>query len=229
MKIEVLGKGSFASALIELNPGEQFVSEAGAMFRASSNIDIDVTTRSRGKGGIMGGLKRLFAGESFFLSTYETTNNTAGEVGLAPTHQGEIRAVKMDGSADWLCAGGSYLGSTAGLELDTEFQGFKGFFTGESLFFVTVSGTGVLLVAAFGRIIELDVDEYDELIVDTGHLVAFEETLDYEISKPGRSWLQTFLAGEGVVMKFRGQGKILVQSHNPKEFGNALSPFLPER
>jgi uncharacterized protein (TIGR00266 family) len=223
----VVGKGSFASAMVHLNPGESFVSEAGAMYRASANVDIDVTTRSRGKGGFFSGLKRLLGGESFFLSTYSIMDSQPGEVGLAPTHQGEIKAVQLDGSKVWLCAGGSYLGSTPGLRLDTEFQGFKGFFTGESIFFVTVEGKGILLVGAFGRIVELNVTE--DLIVDTGHLVAFEDTLDYEITKAGRSWIQTWLAGEGLVMKFHGQGKILVQSHNPQEFGKSLGPLLPAR
>lgn len=227
MKIDVVGKGSFASALIHLEPGEEFVSEAGAMYRASSNVQIDVTTRSRGKGGVLGGIKRMFAGEKFFLSTYHVEDGRTGEVGIAPIHQGEIRLVELDGSADWLCAGGSYLGSTSGLALDTDFQGLKGFFTGESLFFVSVSGKGTMLVGGFGRIIELDV--HDDLTVDTGHVIAFEDTLDYELSKAGKSWIQSWLAGEGIVLKFRGRGKILVQSHNPSEFGHAIGSLLPER
>src|SRR5262245_34473453 len=117
MKIDVIGKGSFATALISLNPGESFVSEAGAMYRASNNIDIDVTARSRGKGGLLSGIKRMFGGESFFLSTYSVMDGQPGEVGLAPVHQAEIRAVQMDGSRAWICAGGSYLGSTPGLQL----------------------------------------------------------------------------------------------------------------
>ncbi|MGF1582247.1 MAG: TIGR00266 family protein [Gemmataceae bacterium] len=229
MNVEVLGKGSFASALVHLNPGEEFVSEAGAMFRASANVDIDVTTKSRGQGGIFSGLKRLVGGESFFLSTYSIIDNSPGEVGLAPTHQGEVRVVQLDGSVDWLCAGGSYLGSTPGLRIDTEWQGMKGFFTGESIFFVSVVGSGLLIVAAFGSITELEVTEDEDLIVDTGHLVAFEDTLDYTITKAGGSWMQTWLAGEGLVMKFNGNGKILVQSHNPNEFGKSLGPLLPPR
>ena len=227
MKIEIVGKGSFASALIHLNPGETFVSEAGAMYRASANMDIDVTTKTRGKGGFFSGLKRLLGGESFFMSTYQVLDGNPGEVGLAPTHQGEIKAVPLDGSKAWLCAGGSYLGSTPGLHIDTEWQGFKGFFTGESIFFVVVEGRGMLLVEAFGRVSEIEVTE--ELIVDTGHLVAFEDTLDYEITKAGRSWINTWLAGEGLVMKFSGHGKILVQSHNPNEFGKTIGPRLPAR
>ena len=63
----------------------------------------------------------------------------------------------------------------------------------------------------------MDIEE--PLTVDTGHLVAFESTLTYRLSKAGGSWFQSFLAGEGVVMEFTGQGRILTQSHNPKEFG----------
>ena len=130
MQVNIQKQGAFASALVKLSPGEEFVSDAGAMYRCSTNVDIDVTTKSRGSGGFFGGLKRLLSGETFFLSTYRITDSSTGEVGLAPTHMGEIWAIEMDGSVDWMCAGGSYLGSTAGLQLDTDFQGFKGFFSG---------------------------------------------------------------------------------------------------
>ncbi len=67
MQIDLVDQGAFTSALVHLQPGERFISEAGAMFRASSNIEIDVTTRAKAKGGMFGGVKRMFAGESFFL------------------------------------------------------------------------------------------------------------------------------------------------------------------
>ncbi len=227
MRIEILGQGTFESALITLNPGESFRSESGAMFRASENIDIDVTTESGGKGGFFAGIKRMLAGENFFFSTYKVKNDRSGEVGIAPTHAGQLRVVTLTDDVAWLCTGGSYLGSTMGLVVDTRFQGLKGFFSGESISFVHVSGRGHMLVGAFGRVIDLDVE--DELTVDTGHVVAFEETLDYTIGKAGKSWLQTWLAGEGLVIHFKGQGKVLVQSHNLKEFGKELGPMLPPR
>ena len=90
-------KGSYGSVLVELGPSEGFVSEAGAMFRASSNVDIDVTTRSRGAGGLMSGIKRLIAGESFFFSTYKTIDGRRGEVGLAPTLAGEVAVIECSG------------------------------------------------------------------------------------------------------------------------------------
>ncbi len=227
MDIEILDRGAFSSALVKLAPGERFVSESGAMFRASSHIDIDVTTKSAGKGGLLGGLKRLLASEGFFFSTYTNGGGKDGEVGLAPTLQGEIKTIDCDGVSKWICAGGSYLGSAPDLEVDTQFQGLKGFLTGESLSFVEVSGQGPLLVNAFGRINEIEVA--GGLVVDTGHVVAFQDTLTYSLDKAASSWIQSFFAGEGVVLRFTGHGKIYVQSHNPKEFGGILGPLLPER
>lgn len=227
MHIEVLDSGAFASALVRLESGETFVSESGAMFRASANVDIDVTTRTRGRGGLLSGLKRMLAAESFFFSTYRTTDGQPGEVGLAPTHLGDVRVMDLEESPGWICTGGSFLGATSGVGVATEFQGLKGLLSGESLSFVKLSGSGQFVVSAFGRMVEMTLKE--PLTVDTGHVVAFEESLSYTITKPGGSWLQAWLSGEGFVFRFTGTGRILVQSHNPSEFGQLLGPMLPAR
>ncbi|MEM7518079.1 MAG: TIGR00266 family protein [Planctomycetota bacterium] len=230
MNIEILGGGGFGSARIDLQAGETFVSESGAMYRASSNVDVDVTTKSRGKGGLLAGVKRLFAKESFFFSTYRAEGGP-GEVAIAPTHQGEVRRIAMDGTSTWSCAGGSYLGSSTDIDLETRFQGLKGVFSGESLSFLEASGTGDLLVGAFGRIVEIDVerDAGGALTIDTGHLVAFETSLQYRLAKATGSILQSFLTGEGFVLHMQGRGRVLVQSHNPTELGKTLGPMLPPR
>ncbi len=225
MKINLGSRGVFSSPLVHLDPGEQFVCEAGAMLRAWSNVEINVTTKSKGKGGLLAGVKRLLAGESFFFSTYVAGGGQAGEVGLAPTLQGEIAEIKCDGSCKWLCTGGSYLAGSTSLEINTQFQGFKGLFSGESLSFVEVSGQGSLLISAFGRITAIPVE--GGLTVDTGHVVAFQDSLQYTISKAGSSFIQSFLAGEGLVMNFTGRGIIYVQSHNPREFGGMRGPPIP--
>lgn len=227
MKIDISTAGAFASALVQLEPGESFVSESGAMYRASSNVDIDVTTKSRGKGGILGGLKRLLAAENFFFSTYKVTDGRDGEVGLAPTLQGDVQRIDVEPGTSWMCTGGSYIGSGSELAIDTQFQGLKGLFSGEALFYLKVTGQGPLLVSAFGRIHEIEVRE--GMVVDTGHVVAYEESLSYEITKAGGSWLQSFLGGEGFVMRFRGKGRLFVQSHNPSQFGPMLGRLLPPR
>ena len=220
-------EGSYRSVMVELDRGERFTSEAGAMFRASDNIEIDVTTRSRGGGGFMSGVRRMMSGESFFLSTYRTRDGSPGEVGLAPTLAGDVVVIECSGTGGWLCAGGSYLGSSDGLSIDTQFQGFRGMFSGESLFFLDIEGRGELLVSAFGSVKEVDVN--GALIVDTGHLVAFEDSLDYTIRKASGSWLQSLLSSEGAAMHFSGQGKVYLQSHNPDQFGQTLGGLMPPR
>ena len=162
---------------------------------------------------------------SSYPITPQTTTRTARS--LAPTLQGEIAVIDCDGASQWVCAGGSYLGSTDGLDIDTQFQGLKGIFSGESLFFLNIDGRGQLVVNAFGHISEVEVD--GALTVDTGHVVAFQSSLDYTVGKAAGSWLQSFLTGEGLALKFTGRGKIYVQSHNPDEFGKSLGPLLPER
>ena len=68
-----------------------------------------------------------------------------------------------------------------------------------------------------------------EYIVDTGHIVAFNETLNFTITKAGGSWMTAILGGEGLVCKFQGRGTVWCQSHNPSGFGQAIGPLLKAR
>ena len=231
MNVKIDTEGAFGSALVTLEAGEKFVSEAGAMYRASPNMEISVESRKRKDEGMWGalksGIKAMFAGESFFLSSYTPNDGQAGEVGLAPTHQGEVRSVKV-GPDVWICSGGSYLGSSGGITLDTQYQCLsKGMFRKEGLVFVQASGEGDLLVNGFGRISSIDVS--GGITIDNGHLIAFTEGLEYTISKAGSGWISSMMSGEGLVMSFSGQGKVLVQSHDPSRLGGVLGPLLPPR
>ena len=227
MQVEAAQRGAFGWALVKLEPGERFISEAGSMFRVSSNVDIDVTTRSRSAGGLLSGIKRMIAGEHFFFSTFTASGGDAAEVGLAPKLQGEVAVIDCDGRNGWVCAGGSYLGSSPMLNIDTQFQGLRGVLSGESLSFLSVEGAGPLVVNAFGKITPIDVS--GQLTVDTGHVVAFEDSLTYSIDKAGGSWVQSFLTSEGLTLKFAGHGRLYVQSHNPDQFGKSVGPLLPPR
>ena len=112
--------------------------------------------------------------------------------------------------------------------MDMSWQGFgKAVFSGESAFWIRMSGSGPLILSAFGAIYPIQVD--GEVIVDTGHIVAFEESLSWDITKAGKSWVSSFLGGEGLVAKFKGQGTVWCQSHNADSFGEALGPSLLPR
>ena len=228
MNVKIDTEGAFGSALVTLESGEKFVSEAGAMYRASPNMEISVESRKKENDGMWGafkaGVKAMFAGESFFLSSYTPNDGQSGEVGLAPTHQGEVSSVKV-GPEIWVCSGGSYLGSSGGVDLDTQYQGLtKGMFSKEGLVFVKASGEGDLLVNGFGRISSVDVR--GGVTIDNGHLIAFTEGLEYTISKAGGGWVSSMMSGEGLVMRFTGNGKLYLQTRNVSSIASWLTPRL---
>ncbi len=133
-----------------------------------------------------------------------------------------------DLSGTLIVQGSSWMASDPGIDIDASWQGFgKALFSGESMFWIKCSGHGDLFLSSFGAIYEIDVD--GEYTVDTGHIVAFEDTLQFRIGKAGESLIGSFLGGEGLVCKFSGQGKLYCQSHNPPSFGSVLGPKLKPR
>ena len=225
MNIELLHQPDSAIARVNLNAGEELVAQAGAMIAMSGSINTSTTLRRGKGGGIMGGLKRMMAGESLFLSVFRSPTNNS-EVWLAPKFLGDLLIYEMKGQ-DLVVQATSYLACSSEIDIDLGFQGLKSLFSGESIFWLTVSGYGLVLLTSFGGIYEIEVE--GEYIVDTGHIVAFERSLDFSISKPGSSWLGAFLGGEGLVCRFRGQGKVYCQTHNPGAFGYVVGSQLPPR
>ena len=116
MKIDILHQGLFATTDVTLEPGEKFVSESGALYRSSHNLHIETSSRALGSGGVLAGLARgMLARETFFMSTYGSQDGQPASFGLSPTLPGEMKLVQLDGSAAWICAGGSYVGSGSGI------------------------------------------------------------------------------------------------------------------
>ncbi len=196
MKIDLLHQGLFATADVTLEQGEQFISESGALYRSSPNLHIETSSRAFGSGGVLAGLKRkMLARESYFMSTYGSQDGQPASLGLSPTLPGEMKLVHLDGSADWICAGGSYVGSGADVASDTQYKGLvKGILGAGNLMFMKTSGSGPLVVSGFGRLVEIDVN--GSFIIDNGHIVAFQDSLDFEMNKAAKGWTSSFFSGE---------------------------------
>jgi uncharacterized protein (TIGR00266 family) len=225
MKFDILHQPDSAIAKIDMAPREELLAEAGAMVAMSGHMEVNTTLRRGKGGGLLGGLKRTLGGESLFLSTFRSGNQPA-EIYLAPRMMGDLLPYQLSG-VDLVVQSTGYVASTPGVDVDLGFQGIKSIFSGESIFWLTVSGSGLVLLSAFGGIYEVDVE--GEYIVDTGHIVAFEKTLSFTITKAGSSWIGAFLGGEGLVCKFHGKGKVFCQTHNPGAFGRMIGSKLPPR
>jgi uncharacterized protein (TIGR00266 family) len=225
MNIELLQQPDCAIARVVLEAQEELVAQAGAMVAMKGSIDVNTTLRQGKGGGIMGGLKRMLAGESLFLSVFRSPT-AGGEIFLAPKMMGDILLYEMTGN-ELIVQSGSYLASAPDVDIELGFTGFKSVFSGESIFWLRITGYGSVLLTSFGGVYAIDVD--GDYIVDTGHIVAFEKTLDYQITKPGGSWMGAFLGGEGFVCRFHGKGKVYCQTHNAGAFGSLVGSKLPPR
>ncbi|MDJ1175198.1 TIGR00266 family protein [Roseofilum capinflatum] len=225
MDIELLKQPDSAIAKVTLNSGEEVVAQAGAMVAMSGSINSSTTLRQGKGGGIMGGLKRMLGGESLFLSVFRSPTPN-GEIFLAPQLMGDVMVYEMTGQ-ELVVQAASYLACASDVILDLGFEGFKSFFSGESIFWLKMSGVGPVILTSFGGIYEIEVN--GEYIVDTGHIVAFERSLNFEIGKANSSWLGAFFGGEGFICRFKGKGKVYCQTHNPGSFGFTVGSQLPER
>jgi uncharacterized protein (TIGR00266 family) len=222
MQVELLHRPGNTAAKVTLNPGETCTAESGAMIAMSGHMDITTTTHKRGAGGLLKAAKRLLSGESFFLNHFDPKDKP-GEIFLGTDLAGDMMTMELD-NENLIVQSGSFLASEDTIDIDMSWQGFKSIFSGESVFWLKISGTGKVILSSFGAIYPIEVD--GEYIVDTGHIVAFNETLAFSITKAGKSWLHSFLGGEGLVCKFHGRGTVWCQSHNPRSFGTTLGPNL---
>lgn len=218
---EILHQGAFALAVVKLQPEAAIHAEAGAMVSMSANVDL----HSEMKGGVFGALKRAVGGESAFVSTF-TAKGGPGEVTFAPGAPGDVAGIEMQGQT-FMVQSSSYLAGDMTLDVDTKFGGAKSFFGGEGLFVLQVTGTGLLLVSSFGAIHRRMLRPGEQYVVDTGHLVAWEGHMQYNLRKAAKSgFFRSYLSGEGMVAEFNGPGEILIQTRNLAAFAGLLRPFF---
>lgn len=222
MKYEILYQPAFAVARMMLDPGDAVRAESGAMLSMSATIDLE----SKMSGGFGKALGRLFGGESLFQSTF-TAARGAGEVLLAPPGPGDILPLQMTGPG-MMVTSGCYLAGDLSLQMETQ-ASMKGFFSGEGLFILRISGAGTLLVSSFGAVHAVQLAPGQPYIVDTGHLVAFTEGMPFNIRRATRSLVGMVTSGEGTVAELTGPGLVYVQTRTPRGFAGWIGAFLPSR
>jgi uncharacterized protein (TIGR00266 family) len=222
MQFEVLYRPAHSLARVHLAPNEAVTAESGAMVGMSPNLQMQTQS-----GGLLSGVKRLFGGESFFRNTF-TAPNGAGELLLAHALCGDMRVLEMT-QPGFMLASSAFIAASTNVQIETGIGGFRGFFSGAGMFVLraTSPSPGLLLVGAFGGIEELYCD--GSLMIDTGHLVAWDATLEYSIGKSGSGWIMSWLSGEGLVCNFRGQGRIWIQSRSAAAYGREIGSLLPPR
>jgi len=223
MQVEIHYRPSYSVAQVFLERHEKIQAEGGSMLGMSPDLQMETQAR----GGLLKSLSRsMFGGESFFLNTY-TSEKDGDQILLAPPLPGDVAIVEMQNDS-LLVQSGSYLASSEGIQVDTKWSGAKTFFGSEGLIMLRVSGTGTLIISSFGAIHPMELKAGEKFVVDTGHLVTFDEGVRYDIKKVA-GWKSTLFSGEGLVAELTGPGKINLQSRSQDSFLSWLIPKIPKQ
>lgn len=220
MQFRIDGNPDQAELTVALQPDEKVRCEAGAMSRMAEHLDMRITT---GGGFLKGLLRSVAGGESLVQGEFSAPQG--GWITLAPRAPGTILHQRLEQRPLWLAAG-AYLASSTDVRLRTRWGGLRGLFGGAGLFVLQAEGPGDVFVSATGTVVERELTSSDgELIVDTGHVVAWEDSVEYRITGMG-GIKSTLFSGEGLVTRFSGQGKVWLQSRTLGEFAGWIRPYL---
>lgn len=230
MFYSLIGDSDNPLADISLGMGEQVKIERGAMVYMQ-DVELQGTTNSNSKG--VGGFfkaaaRSIASGESLFITLAKGTGPNA-RLGIAPGVPGFIEKLEV-GAKQYRLNTSAFLACDDSVSYNVVAQKNigKALFGGTGGFFIMeTTGSGDLLVNAFGALVTLDVTPDRPLTIDNEHVVAWDSTLDYQIRVA--SGVIGFTSGEGLVNEFHGSGKVLVQTRNIHNMASALAPFLPNK
>lgn len=209
----------FTTLRLGLARGERIKAEAGAMVAMSPGIELQA--RASGK-GLLGTIAAAVGGEAIFGSLF--TAREAGELTLAPSVPGDIVALKLSQQTIY-AQGGAYLAGAEDLELSTQ-GSLRAMMGGEGLFLSKITGSGDLFLTAYGSVIEKTLAPGEVWVVDTGHMVALESSVSYQIRTAARGLFSSVATGEGLVAEYQGPGRVWVQTRNLRALAGILSPLL---
>lgn len=196
---------------IELDPQEGVRAEAGTLTYMESGIEMQTSTG----GGVFKGFKRAITGESFFITSFVNSGQGKSHVGFAAPYPGKIIPLDLGQlGGKFLCQKDSFLCAAQGVEIEVAFTKRigAGLFGGEGFILQRLEGDGMTFVHAGGTVIEKDLADGEKLRVDTGCLVAFSPTVDYDIKFVG-GFTNALFGGEGIFLaNLTGPGHVYLQS-----------------
>ncbi|MGD8395519.1 MAG: TIGR00266 family protein [Candidatus Eiseniibacteriota bacterium] len=197
------------AVVVSLTAGQTVRAEAGSLMFKTAGVSMD----ARMEGGLLGGLKRkLLAGESFFITNF-TCEAPSGRLAFSAPYPGKILAHELAGDA-LMCQKDAYLCSLGDIDIDIAFTKRlgAGFFGGEGFILEKLSGQGLVFVHAGGTLLTTDLGAGEALEVDTGCLVAFQPSVDYDIQRVG-GVKTTLFGGEGLFFaRLTGPGRVFLQT-----------------
>ena len=213
-------------ARVHLQPSQEIFAEAGKMVYKSANVDWQTRMAGQSLGDkIIGALKRKLTGESLFF-TYFRANATEGEIGFAGHYPGKIQVFELVAGQTIMVQRDGFLFAQSTVKFDIAMvrKLGAGLLGGEGFILQKLTGPGAVFVHAGGDHVDFNLAPGQILQVQTGHLVAFEPTVDYDIQMVG-SIRTAIFGGEGLFLAtLTGPGRVLLQSMTLERLRHELSP-----
>ena len=222
MQVDIIAGPAFALGKISLPAGGGVRVESGGMSIVQGDVAVDTST----KGGVMAAFKRSFGGASFFMNDF--TSMTGGMVGVGASLPGDLALVPLNASNSLLVQSGCWLASDLSVNVDSSWGGAKGFFSGAGLILLRCTGSGDVLVSTYGAIESLTLAAGEMVTLDTGNVVAFDDTVRYSVRKAGGNWKTTLLGGEGLVTELTGPGRVWWQTRSTSDLISWILRHVPQ-
>ena len=210
---------------IELEPGEMIYSETGGMSWMTGNVEMSTNTG----GGLGKMFKRALAGETLFVTDFYV-NQGHGTVAFASEFPGKIIPFNLKAGESLIVQKDAFMCAEKSVDLDLHFRKrlATGLFGGEGFIMQRISGPGLFFLEVDGEAVEYELQAGQVLKVDTGHLAAFEPTVDFDVTMV-KGFTNILLGGEGLFLaSLRGPGKVWLQTMPMSKLAAKIAQFMPQ-
>ena len=224
MRYEIKGD-TLPVVVCYLENGERMITERGSMSWMSPNMKMETTSN----GGIGKAFGRMFSGEALFQNRYTATGGN-GMIAFASSFPGQIVARQIAPGQELIVQKSGFLASEEGVDLSIFFQKKfgAGFFGGEGFIMNRYFGSGLLFIEIDGTAIEYDLNPGEEMVVNTGNLVAMSSSCHIDVVSV-KGLKNKFLGGEGFFNTVvKGPGHVIVQTMPISTLAESLSGFMPQ-
>ncbi len=226
MEYKIIGQ-TVPAVEMTLRQGEVVYTQSGGMTYQTEGIQMKTNAR----GGVLKSLGRAFSGESIFMAHYSAETDGA-KIAFSTTVPGSIVPVNMaDLPNGLIIQKGSFLcaENTVSTQVTFTKKFSSGLFGGEGFILQKATGSGLLFLEVDGDMITMTLQPGETIKVDTGNVVAFENSVSYQIETV-KGLGNIFLGGEGLFLtKLVGPGRVILQTQNFGDFVGRIVPFLPSK
>ena len=225
MQYEIIGK-TVPAVEVTLNRGEAMYTQSGGMVWQTQGIEMKTNTR----GGVMKGFGRMLSGESMFMATYSAQTDGA-KIAFGSTVPGDVIPVNLSGNPGIIAQKRAFLCAQEGVELKVALSKkfSAGLFGGEGFILQDISGSGYAFLEVDGDQVVKELGPGEVIKVDTGNVVAFDKSVQYEVETV-KGLSNIFFGGEGLFLtKLTGPGRVILQTQNFNDFAGRVISMMPSK